>query len=567
MVHMKVSSRLGRAHRRPLRLVAGFAALALLASACGDEGAEPTTKEDVKAGINEESGLAEAGKPVRGGRIVYGIEAESSGGWCLPESQLAASGNLIAGALYDTLTRLDDNSNAKPFLAKSVDANDEHTEFTIVLRAGVTFHDGSDLDAAVVKNNIDALLGRYPPRKPSLWPLILANVDTVTVEDDLTVVVTTKTPWVLFPNYLAALGIMGQAQLDDEDSCDTNLIGTGPFELAEWVPDQQLLAQRNDDYWLIAPDGKPYPYADAVEFRPISEAISRINALEAGEVNVIHATDPADIYGTLTDLRNEGTVNLLASDRHAEVGYVMLNNSKAPFNDERMRRALAMAVDREADNDLLNDGQGIIADQPFPPGDPGYVEDLDFPDHDPEAAKALVAEYEAEGNSATFTLNASAEPTILARAQVVQNHMKKIGVDVTIHSVDQATLISEAIAGSFQAVLWRQHAGGNPDGQYIWWHGPPNPTNFARIDDDVIDKALEDGRVEPDPEKRRELYEGISRRFAEKVYNVWATYSVWGIAMSPNVHGVHNMDLPEDGGEVFTGLAAGHPLHGMWISN
>jgi peptide/nickel transport system substrate-binding protein len=280
----------------------------------------------------------------------------------------------------------------------------------------------------------------------------------------------------------------------------------------------------------------------------------------------MHSSNPADIYGAITDLKNDGSINLLVSNRHAETGYVMLNNSKPPFNDERMRRALVLSVDREADNDLLNDGFGVIADQPFPPGDPGYVDDPGYPGYDPETAKQLVAEYEAEGNSSDVTLSASSEPTILARAEVIQNHLRKIGVDAKIHSVDQATLISEAIAGDYQAMLWRQHAGGNPDAQYIWWHSQPNPTNFARFNDDVIDKALEEGRMEPDPAKRQAIYEGISRRFAEKVYNLWSTYSEWGIAMAPNVHGVHNLQLPDGGGKPFSGMAAGHPLHGMWIS-
>jgi hypothetical protein len=63
------------------------------------------------------------------------------------------------------------------------------------------------------------------------------------------------------------------------------------------------------------------------------------------------------------------------------------------------------------------------------------------------------------------------------------------------------------------------------------------------------------------------IYEGISRQFAAKVYNLWGTYSVWGIAMAPNVHGVHNLELPDDGGKPFTGLAAGHPIQGMWVDD
>jgi peptide/nickel transport system substrate-binding protein len=544
--------------------VAGLLVLALVAGSCGgNDSDEPRTGATAPG----ESGLKDAGKPVRGGRIVYGIEAETSGGWCLPQAQLAPSGNLIRTALYDTLTAINEFAEAKPYLAESVVADETFTQWTIVLREGVTFHDDSELDATVVKNNLDAYLGRYPPRTPDLFPLVFANIDTVTVVDPLTVQVTTKTPWVALPTYLATIGIIGQAQLDDEENCHKNLIGTGPFELAEWTPDQRLLAQRNPDYWQIAPDGEPYPYADAIEFRPIVDAQQRINAIESGEVNAMASSEPNDIHGALADLSEAGTVNLLVANDHAEVGYLMLNSGKPPFDDERMRRAAAQGIDREAFNELVNGGFSTIADQPFPEGDVGYVEDPGFPELDVEAAKALVAEYVAEGNAATLTISAAAEPRLLARAEVLQNQLRKIGFDVNIHSVDEATLINEAIGGTFQANLWSQHAGGEPDAQYIWWHGQGNPTNFARIEDAEIDAALEQGRAEPDPDKRRELYEGISRRFAEKVWNIWLNYSEWGIALAPDVHGVLSADLPDDGGAVFTGVAAGHPLHGMWVTS
>jgi peptide/nickel transport system substrate-binding protein len=441
-----------------------------------------------------------------------------------------------------------------------------YSRWTIVLRDEVKFHDGTPLDATVVKNNLDAYLGRYPARSPTLFPIVLENIDTVEMKDRLTIEVTTKIPWIAFPSYLTLLGIMGQAQLDDTETCSRNMIGTGPFELADWTPNQQLLAQRNPDYWQIAPDGKAYPYADAIEFRPIVDAQQRINALESGEVNAMATSEPQDIHGTLTAMAETGDINLLIANDHAEVGYLMLNSGQAPFNDERMRRAVAQGIDREAYNAITNGGFSKIADQPFPEGDMGYVPDAGFPTHDVGAAKALVKAYVNDGNSAEFTISAASEPTLLARAEVIQNQMRKLGIQVKIHSVDEATLINEAISGTYQANLWSQHAGGEPDAQYIWWHSGIL-TNFARIDDPEIDRALEDGRIETDPVKRRQIYEGLSRRFAEKVWNIWLNYSEWGIALAFDVHGVLAAELPDDGGPVFTGVAGGHPVHGMWIGN
>jgi peptide/nickel transport system substrate-binding protein len=564
---MMISSRSSSPTRRSVQVVAGLTAFTLLAGACGGEEKKQAKARPPENIVADESGLAEAGDPVRGGRIVYGIEAETSGGFCLPEARLATPGILIRNAIYDSLTTRNEDAEVKPYLAESVEPDGTFTTWTIGLRDGVTFHDGSELDATVVKNNFDAYLGRYPTRKPTLFPIILKNIDTVTVKDDKTVVVVTKTPWVAFPNYLTELGMMAQSQIDDEESCASKLVGTGPFKLASWTPDQELLTQRNPDYWQIAPDGEPYPYADAIAFRPITDAQSRLNALEAGEINVMASSAPTDIYGPLVDLRDDGRINLLISDDHAEVGYVMLNSSKPPFDDERMRRAYAQAIDMKTYNELLNAGYSTIAQQPFPSGDPGHVDDPGYPKFDKDAAEALVQEYVADGGVPEFTINVASEPLIQARAEVMQNMLGEVGITVNLHAVDQATLISEAIAGQFQAVIWRGHPGGEPDSQYLWWRGEGNPTNFGRIEDPEINRLLDAGRIETDPVKRKASYEALSRQFSTRVWNIWLTYIEWGIALSPEVHGVLSAELPDDGGMPFTGLANGHPVLGLWITS
>ena len=124
---------------------------------------------------------ADAGEPVRGGEVVYGLEAETGGGWCLTDSTLAISGIMVTRAIYDTLTTATADGGFVPYLAESVEPNDDFTQWTITLRDGVTFHDGSTLDATVVKNNLDAYLGRYENRPSLFFGFVLQNVDTVEV--------------------------------------------------------------------------------------------------------------------------------------------------------------------------------------------------------------------------------------------------------------------------------------------------------------------------------------------------------------------------------------------------
>jgi peptide/nickel transport system substrate-binding protein len=144
--------------------------------------------------------------------------------------------------------------------------------------------------------------------------------------------------------------------------------------------------------------------------------------------------------------------------------------------------------------------------------------------------------------------------------------LNKIGITVKISPADQTTMVNNILAGQFDAAMWSQHPGLDPDLEYVFWHGGL-PTNFAQIDDPVINEALEKGRVEIDPEKRRKIYEALPKRFAEKVYNVWLAYGEVGIALSKDVHGVLSPELPDGGGPVFSSIFSGHPVHGMWVTS
>src|SRR3954451_15129004 len=194
--------------------------VALLAASCsllggGKDGQAVTSGNSL---INDptESGLP-SGKPQRGGQLVYGLEAEATKGYCLPESELSISGMQVARAIYDTLTVPDAKGGYAPYLAKAVVSSDGARTWTISLRPGVIFHDGTVLDAQVVKNNLDAYRGAYPGRSPLLFSFVFKNIASVERVNDLTVRVRMKIPWVAFPAalYLSGrLGIMAQRQLD-----------------------------------------------------------------------------------------------------------------------------------------------------------------------------------------------------------------------------------------------------------------------------------------------------------------------------------------------------------------
>ena len=503
-----------------------------------------------------------ASKPTQGGDLVWGLEAETSGGWCLPQSQLAVSGITVANAVYDTLTALNSKGEYVPMLAKSVTPNSTYDQWTIELREGVRFHDGTPLDAEAVKLNLDTYRGLNPKLPARLTPFVFSNVADVQVTGPLTLSVTTKTPWVAFPALLyggGRYGIAAPAQLNDPSTCATNLIGTGPFKKESWRPNEEFVAVKNTDYWRAG-----LPRLDKITFKPVPDASARLNQFDGGELDVMHTTSIDNIVA-LRDEAANGQAQLFESAKGGEVAYMMLNSSKPPFDDPIARQAVAYARNVAEINQIRNRDIPKLATSPFGPGSMGYLKDNGFPKPNLKKAKKLVAEYEAtHGQKLSYEYLTNPEPDTLAIAQLIKEQSAKVGVDVSIRTVDQSTLINEALAGSFQAMGFRNHAQSDPDAQYVWWHSG-SPINFGRIDDPEVDRLLDAGRSETDPAKRAQIYQDLNRRFAEEVYNLWSWTTVWGVAAKPEVKDVLGAPLPDGSTPAFLGGFV--PVAGEWRSD
>jgi peptide/nickel transport system substrate-binding protein len=241
-----------------------------------------------------------------------------------------------------------------------------------------------------------------------------------------------------------------------------------------------------------------------------------------------------------------------------------MNSSKPPFDDLLARQAVAYARNTKEVNQIRNRGIPKLASGPFGPGTMGYLKDTGMPKPNLAKARKLVARYEAKhGQKPNYEYLTNATPDNVAIAQLVKERAAKAGITVSIRTVDQAALINEALAGNFQAIGWRNHAGGDPDAQGVWWRSG-SPVNFGRIRDPEIDRLLNAGRVETDPDKRRVIYEDLNRRFAEQLWNLWSWYTVWGVAAKPGVKGVLGPPIPDDGGKPFPLFGGFVPVLGEW---
>jgi len=563
-----------RAGRRNLLRTAGAAvALGLVTTSClfGGGGRDGGSISGATALNLEptESGMPADPKPQRGGELVYGLEAEAEKGYCLPESQLAISGIQVARSLFDTLAIPDAKGGYAPYLAKTIDHSKDYKTWTITLRSGVKFHDGSALTADVVKDNLDAYRGKFPGRSPLLFTFVLNNVDTVSVVNGLTVQVTTKVPWVAFPSVLynsGRFGIVAEAQLKASPSdCEARPIGTGPFSFVSWDKGSSLKVRRNPSYWQKAPDGKPYPYLNGIDFRPLPNSDERVAALRQGELNMMHTSTATDMAKSLASLRDEGTINLMVSSERTETQYLMLNSSKPPFTTHRGRVAVAQALDRRQVNAESNAGFATLADGPFAPGVLGHLDNPGYPKFDPAAAKAAVAAMKADGERTSLTMVTTTSPVSLRLATIEKRMLERAGFTINLQVTEQSRLITQAITGEFDLMAFRNQPGEDPDADRVWWYGGSNPVNFGRFNDPVINKAFDTARSTANPKVRAKAYQTINRQFAKEAYNAWLWYAPWAVAEAANVHGIVGPDLPGGGGPAPKRLVLGHSLLGIWI--
>ena len=534
---------------------------ALVAVACGGGGS--SSESDGGGGTDED-----AGPPQMGGKVVYGLEAETTDGWCLPEGQLAISGIQVARSIYDTLTTVNDEGEAVPFLAQSVEPNDDYTEWTIELREGIKFHDGSDLDAEVVKNNLDAYRGKYTGRNSVLFLFVLQDIADVTVEGPLTVKVTTSRPWVAFDSFLFSSGRMGmvaQAQLDS-DACGRELVGTGPFKLVDWRVNSSMKLERNPDYWRTDADGNQLPYLDELEYQPTPEATQLQNGLDAGSVDAFHVSSNTNalIIEDLREQADSGDISMTESGDFAEAGFLMLNVTKPPFDNPIAREAAAIAVDREEQNNVLNNGIPELANGPFAEGALGYTEDSGYPEYDPDRAKDLVTQYEEEtGEQLEFTISAVQDTAVLQAVEFAKQYYEDAGMTVSVTSVEQSALITTAIEKNYQGITWRNYPGQDPDNLYVWWYGAGNPVNFMGFDDPEVNELLDQGRVTGDATERQQIYEDLNRELNKEFYQLWASWTIWAVPAASDVHGmvgarpVGEDGVSTDGSSDYPGLALG----------
>jgi peptide/nickel transport system substrate-binding protein len=523
--------------------VAVVAVLAMTSVACGSskgtDTADPSSPAPAGQGSADDVVIPASGPAVSGGRLVYGVNAETDG-WNPTSSRWSTAGLTVANTIFDPLAAWDTEAHAQPYLAESFSHNDTYDVWTITMRAGGTFHDGTPVDAAAVKKDLDAI------RTSVLTSAAFAPMQEITVTGALTLDVAMKIPWSAFPGALTGQSGMVAApkQLDDTATGTRRPIGSGPFVFDSWTPESMLTVKKNTNYWRPG-----LPYLDQIDFRPISEPQSQYDALRSGDVNMM-ATSDGPTKEKLRSGAAAGDFQIVHSSGETDEGSVMLNTSRAPTNDVRLRTALAYATDTAAIAKVASTNPVDIARGPFVDGTNWAIQ-TDYPSYDLDKAKSLVAEVQGSGPPIVIRFQCTDGNQILQTCQAIAANWEAAGVKVELTSMDQPKLINNALSGDYDATIWAQFGAPDPDADSVWWNGANAGAdgglalNMARNQDPVLDAALYVGRTSPKPDERKLAYITVQQQLAKDIPYIWLNHNTWIVAADNNLRGIQGSTLPD----------------------
>lgn len=575
----------GQSNRRTRRILGATVAglLSVVAVACGgdDSSSSDSAPAATEATAPTDSGAPATDAPaeetpVAGGTLRVGLEADVDG-LNPTASALAVAGLTMASAVFDPLFTFDVDGNAVPYLAESIEPSADFMVWTMTLRAGVVFHDGTPLttDAVIKQFEItrnDPLVGlAVKPYYP--------ETDAVVKIDDLTMEFHPLDASQYFPTALTAqLGYIASPTWLDALLADPTLeqapVGTGPFQFDSRTEDSVTRFVRNDNWWgtdIIGPT-----YLDAIEFFPVPDPDTRTEMIQNGELDLLHTTDTNQFQTYRDDPK------LITSiDENGEESFLMINTAKAPFDDIRVRQALALATDRQGYYDLFNAGEGIMADQMFTPDSQYFNPDVKQDSNDPAAAAALVAEYcgenpvDADGKAQCTDGKVNMEyqwsgPSVIAtRIADFYNENWKDSFNVTFDEQNQQMHIQEAALGVYNVVGWRQFGAENPGDDRVWLEcrniGGIS-LNWPRYCDDDRDALIKEIANPASPDERVGLIQQLVQNLHDSYAYIFMTHTSWAIVNTDKVQGNCDRKSP-DGNALVCSTNGRMYFQSTWLSS
>ncbi len=451
------------------------------------------------------------------------LRAEQQGDWQTMDPHTSGAIGYSAELIYDALVDYHMSPEGKfivdPWLAASWDIKDK--EYTFKLEKGVKFHDGTELNADVVKYNLDRMLTHKKSRLKASMDLL----DKVDVVDASTVKVTMKAPWAAFLPMLTAYSSDLKPYIISKTASDKfgdnygtspeSTVGSGPMKLVGWLKNSNQDLERFDSYWKMGEDGKPLPYFDKANFRFIADTSVAMLELKAGNLDYVERIDGRDV----PSVKSNPNLVFRELPQRANTVYSMGIDSKIePFaSKKQLRQALRYAIDKQSVAQVIGEGIGVVEDYWWPENTLGYDATLPKYSYDPNKVKQLLGEA-GYPNGLDVKLAVVARPQDQRMGEVLKQMWDGQGLRTTIDSMERLAYFDAAASHRLQVITFRAHLHPDPDlmGLQMVTGGAANWFNWS---DPNMDKCMADGRTTVDEAQRAQIYKRCQQiLFDEAVY-------------------------------------------------
>lgn len=460
---------------------------------------------------------------------------------------------IVTRQIFETLVEHEPGGfKLAPKLAESWSVSSDGLAWTFVLRRGVKFHDGTDLDAAAVVLNLDrARQVAHPLRGPAgvdrfrAYAALFEGFDDASViarveaKDAATVVITTRVPFgpLLADLAMPSFAIVSPKSMRDDPAgwstpASSGASGTGPFVFRQgsWQAGQQIALERSASYWSKDPSAAALPYLDRVVFRVVKEETARIAELRSGGIDAVRDLTPA----ALPTVKADPNLQVIARPAF-NATYLGVAGSAAPLDKVEVRRAIAMVIDKPLLATVLYSGAGLPASQLLAPGMPGYDDSVvEFYRYDVAAAKRLLVDAGLPNGFATElhypSMWRAQYPDPRRVAEGIAADLSRIGITVTLRAAEAVAYRADSRAGRLP--LWVGDATGesaDPDSFFSdggAWAG------------DVVRELLRRARYEADASKRLELYKQGSKLIQQDAARIPLMHADVFVAATGKVRGL-----------------------------
>ena len=480
-----------RITRRALSQV-GLLALAsgaLALSGCGQEGA--SSQETSQGGSQSQEGAQAADK------LVMGITVEPDG--LDPHRTAAAATFQVTNNFYDPLLKVQVDGTLVAGLAESWELAQDGLSVEFKLREGLVFSNGNACDAQAVVDSCARLVEADSPR--------LTQYEGYTFEavDDLTVRVSSAELNVsMLTDFAYAWSAVVDASVASE--LGSKPVGTGPYTLVSWTPQQGLTLQANPSYWGEA------PHIANVELRVLPNATTMASSLRSGEIDLMLAEN-----SQVAEFEGDDAFKIMDYPMNS-VQLMAMNCANGALSDVRVRQAINMAVDKDALIETVWWGYGQKIGSHFPPSIAGYVDCNDTYAYDVEAAQKLLDECGYSAEELTFSMRLPKSYQMYVDAgQVIADALKKVGITCDIEIVEWATWLEEVYTGRNYDLTCVGHTGRLDPITLLARYASDSSENYFNYSSAEVDELIESYRGETDEEKRAEYVAQIQTTLAKDV--------------------------------------------------